>query len=341
MSKASSLQTWLLVLGLLLCAGLAVALVQARAERSELAASAGAITREAAEFEQRAKLLWAEVMAMAEAESAQRWRAARVLPPAERARWSVGALVQSIKAQHVLQPPPLPPPDPPVPPDGGLGMVFPELMGDPEYARGVFLMQRNQVDREHRKVLEALGCDARMVEEALNLLTERALVRYDVRSLDPNTRAGPGAGPFEQSLRVELEQQLHQLLGDTRYAQFLEPDVILAMSVMEDGSRRKTLRPGIPLVRLESRQRYLVNPLVTRLAYSDAPLPNPQKEELIAALTRLARTKDRRTPPSDSWSDPDVIEVFRNRLSPGQFAAVEELQAEAAAYQQRAKLAKQ
>jgi hypothetical protein len=224
-----------------------------------------------------------------------------------------------------------------------MGMVFPELMANAEYARCLFVMSRGHIETTHRKVLETLGCDPRTVEAAIDLLTERQLLRYDVRSLDPKAM-GPATGATEQKLRDELEQQLRGLLGEDKYDRFQEPRSSRAILRKPDGTveERSISFSTVPTMHVETRQRGMVDVLARRLSYSDEPLAPAQREALVTALTALAR-KDgsQRMPSPEQWSEPELAAAFKSVLKPGQLPAVEALQAETAAFRRRSQLPKQ
>lgn len=251
------------------------------------------------------------------------------LSAAERARETVGPLVERLKAAQAGRPPVsnLPPP----PTAAGGGMFFPELMSDPEYNRLYARVQRSFVARHFGGVLRGLGVNEESIEKAVDLLAEAQASAMDLQNLT-GTRPGEGTSGAVVQLRQkqedETQQQLKALLGDKIYRRYKE----------------ETEGVG-------SQGKYATESLERRLYYSEAPLTAEQRERLQAYEAAQGYGSreffQKQNQASREARKTGVIPVdeakrafYRSVLTPRQMEAVEELHAEAEAGLKRSLLPK-
>lgn len=239
------------------------------------------------------------------------------LSAAERARLTLGSLVQRLKAGQAgrtlvasLPPPPI---------AAGGGMFFPELMSDPEYNRLFARVQRRFTERRFGAVLRQLGVNEEAIGKAVDLLTEDQASAMDLHNLAGTTPASGMTGPFAHvrvQQREDTQKQLKALLGDENYNRY----------------KYETEGAGAQL-------KHATENLERRLYYSDEPLSAEQQARLQsyeAAQDYGSREYFQKVAKFDREArktgvipvDAAKLAFYRSVLTPRQMEAVEELHRE-------------
>lgn len=236
------------------------------------------------------------------------------IPVEVRRRDAALEVIARLKAQHLLSPPASVPPPPPV---GKRGLIFPELLGDPEYDRACYLFERSLIRARESAKLRALGLAADVVEKVIGLKTESQMVMDEIRQLTGTKGpAMPGgvASVYEQQ-RSEINDQIRAAMGDEAYAKYTAKGEF----TYDQGE-------------------YCIRSLVTRLSYSDTPLSDRLATQLKTTLDALPDER-RHKSPSLFYSDEFTARV-KSVLIGEQLEALHQLQIENDAVQNRQKLPK-
>ncbi len=222
--------------------------------------------------------------------------------------------IARLKEERLLHPPPPPRlPRPPRVPGTNTENVFPELLTDPEYSAHALSVRKRWDKITYGRHLRKIGVDDATIDKVAQLYAESVLLRLDYRSMlgDAGSEQAQVTA-LRQNQLEEMDAEIEALLGKEKYAQF---------HAAYDTDQRISIRS-----RLE--------PLASRLSYSNSPLATETIDQLTALLKQLE------VPAGSDWAilaDP-VVDAARTVLNPEQHAAFRQLQAELQAKQKRAQL---
>lgn len=307
---------FIIAVGLLVAATLAVVLVRSRAaaravaeERETLARSDRALGEQRTAFARRVVEVQGDLM--------DRKRAVlSTQSAADRARPHVGAWLARLKAEHAARPPVLRPPAPPQITGGGA--FFPELMSDPEYNALYARSVRARLEMTRGRLLRELGVPEESIAKAIDVLADEEASLMDLQNLRRNGQVQPTATEYSkliETLRSETNTQLQPILGETAYERY----------AAETNPVPASLRRG-------------ADRLARRLSYTAEPLTAAQQERLVSydverwqarpatrqEIQRMMDARKQGVVPVDE----DRQAFLRSVLTPAQMAAVDELHRE-------------
>lgn len=275
-------------------------------ERLALAES----SRASQELQGRIDLLQSDVAQKQTEFTAHQERLREALTPEERRYAATLPVVEKIKASHAVNPPRSRRPPPPSGPNGGI--IFPELMGDPEYSAAYLVTQRTMHASREKSKFDKLGLSEDLRQRVVILLAESDLMELDFRQLtDTGGLKGYSGKTYSslKELRDGVDNEIRTLLGDTVY------DNYRSMSASDTS--------------------YLFTGLASRLSYSSTPLEPAAVKQLEGLLMEFSGA-----PPYKTFYTEAFVERARSILSPEQLQAFHQLRAEREASEKRARLPK-
>jgi hypothetical protein len=191
---------------------------------------------------------------------------------------------------------------------------FAALMANPEFAQAMSVQQRAALDGRYADLFKKLQLAPADLEKLKTLLVERQTTRMDVmtsaraQGLDPRTNRDE-LNKLTAAAQAEVDANIKTALGETVYNQY---------------QNYETTQP----------QRSLVGQLDQRLSYTDTPLNATQAEFLVTALANSTAGTGSGGGGRISLPIADaVIQQSQSILTPGQLAALKQLQAEQMAQQ--------
>ena len=225
------------------------------------------------------------------------------------------AAITQLKEARAIHPPPPSQKQPPRTPRANFGDVFPELLVDPEYSAHALVTSKRMFQIYNGKYLRKIGADDAAIDKVAQLYAESRLLNLDYRAMLGDDGAEQShAVALRQKQQQDIEAETKSILGEEKYARF--------------HSLRQESETDFRRLRLE--------PLATRLSYTNSPLTTETIDKLYALLKKHAVPggSDRAI-----LADP-LVEDARSILTPEQHAAYRQLQAEMRAKDKRAKLPK-
>jgi hypothetical protein len=288
----------------LLCLALSLLWLRSHASSRQLDAECAVVHTDNRQLAQRASALERTTAGIAD-EIATKRNVLGVQSLGSPWRATVLPVIARLKQQQELSPPP---PRRPGPPSGPNGIIFPELMSNPEYSRLVFLLECETTRQRMDATLAGLGLTVEAAEKVISLLAEKQVLRLDYLQLAGDNAHRDGFARAQQKQRQEIDLQIRAVMGDKAYQNF-DSDAVFT-------------------------PRMTVAPLEVRLSYSESPL-RPQQADWLAALA-VAGDNHR----SDPLFNESLLHQARTILDPAQWEALRQLQAERRAHERRAKLPK-
>jgi hypothetical protein len=309
----SRLRLFLLGLNLLLCASFAIAWARSRQEHHQLSDRLSRAQSEETSQKQSVAILRQKSEAqLAELAHSQTIIGSSRAPEVIRRDLALRE-IDRLKQAHALNPPP---PLPKKPPLGNFGSTtFNELMPDPEYSRLTFLSMRLMFQSQHEGNLKKLGLTPATSEKVIDLLADKYMTTLDYRQLLGDQTYRGSAYDVQKKETDQIEREIRMLMTEDQYTRFAKFQDYAA---------------------LENMRSYFSN-LTLRLSYTSSPLDSEKLDKLAAQLAQ--QTGPKKSPYRVIASD-DFIDSTRALLTPGQHAALVQLQAEQHAKEKRGKLPK-